>query len=272
VASFAWNGTLAGEGNASVTIVVVDGEGAVGWETVPVPLVPEFRASAQASVTPDGAGRAFWLNLSMSGGLPPFDLTVASSAGEGWNRSFASDGTYSLLLPTNDSGSVSLDVVLRDRLGAEWTDALSFVIQSTAPPPNGTSPSPPPTQNPSNGTAGGPPSGDLTSLLALLVVGGTAAVAVALLRRRGHRPTREAGPAVDPVRVLRRILEPADGADRSTVELMAEEAGVPPEVARSTIDRLVVEGTIRSESGPDGEEVLAWSEPDPSSLAGGRLP
>jgi len=59
--------------------------------------------------------------------------------------------------------------------------------------------------------------------------------------------------------VLRRILEPADGADRSTVELLAEEAGIPLAEVRATIDRLVESGAIRSETSTEGEEVLAWS-------------
>jgi len=61
------------------------------------------------------------------------------------------------------------------------------------------------------------------------------------------------------VATLRRIIEPADGAERFTVELLAEEAGIPLTVVRSTIDRLVSEGTVHSESGADGEEVLSWS-------------
>ena len=63
---------------------------------------------------------------------------------------------------------------------------------------------------------------------------------------------------------LRGIIEPAEGAERFTVELLAEEAGIPLAMVRSTIDRLVSEGTVRSESGADGEEVLSWSpEPTP---------
>ena len=59
--------------------------------------------------------------------------------------------------------------------------------------------------------------------------------------------------------MLKRIIEPADGAERFTVELLAEEAGVPLSIVRSTIDRLVGEGKVLAESGADGEEVLSWS-------------
>jgi DNA-binding IscR family transcriptional regulator len=79
-----------------------------------------------------------------------------------------------------------------------------------------------------------------------------------LVRRRAREARREV-PGPDPVATLKRIIEPAEGAERFTVELLAEEAGVPLAVVRSTIDRLVSEGTVCSESGADGEEVLSWS-------------
>jgi hypothetical protein len=262
VASFSWNGTLAREGNSTVSIVVVDGDGAVGWETIAVPLVPELVANAQALASSNATRPAFLLNLSVGGGLPPFTLGINSSAGEVWNRSLSADGAYSFTFPTNGSGSVSLELTLRDLLGAEWTEALVVELRSSTPPPNGSSPPRPPTQPPANATSVVLPSTGPSDLIDLMVVVGACAAAFVLLWRRWHRPTRAPAPAADPVQVLRRILEPADGAERSTVELMAEEAGVPLEAVRSTIDRLVSEGSIRSESGPDGEEVLAWSDTD----------
>jgi hypothetical protein len=87
---------------------------------------------------------------------------------------------------------------------------------------------------------------------------GLAAVVAFLWRKRvRNRPEARDGP--DPVAILRRIIEPADGADRTTVELMAEENGIPLATVRSTLDRLIAEGTVRAETGPDGEEVVAWS-------------
>jgi hypothetical protein len=40
-----------------------------------------------------------------------------------------------------------------------------------------------------------------------------------------------------------------------------EEKGIPLDVVRSTIDRLIASGRIRSESTGDGEEALAWATP-----------
>lgn len=80
------------------------------------------------------------------------------------------------------------------------------------------------------------------------------------LYRRRRRSAEPSPPPPDPVAVIREIVEPAEGAERSTVELLAEEQGLPLATVRSTIDRLVSDGTLRSETGSDGEEVLAWSE------------
>ena len=229
-----------------------------------VPLVPELGASANAIASSVATGPAILLNLSIRGGLPPFNLWFNSSTEEEWNRSLSFDGTYSLSLPTNDSGRVRLGVILRDRLRAEWGDAFEVVFRSSTPPSNASLPPPPSTASPVNATSRDLLSSVTSSVLVLLLVVAAAALAFALFRRRWHRPTGEPIRAVDPVQVLRRILEPAEGADRATVELMAEEAGLPLDEARMTIDRLVSQGSIRSESGPDGEEVLAWSDPDRS--------
>jgi hypothetical protein len=85
--------------------------------------------------------------------------------------------------------------------------------------------------------------------------------AIALAFAVGRRWRRERAPSVpapDAARVLEELLRPAEGADRLTIEMMAEEEGVPLETVQSTIDRLVREGRIRSESEPGGGEVLAW--------------
>jgi hypothetical protein len=84
------------------------------------------------------------------------------------------------------------------------------------------------------------------------------ALVVARLRRRG--PPAETPPS-DPELVLERLISPSDGVDRFTIELLAEEEGVPIAVVRATLDRLIADGRVRSESDPDGGEVLAWEFP-----------
>ncbi len=64
----------------------------------------------------------------------------------------------------------------------------------------------------------------------------------------------------DPAAVLRSIVEPVDGIDLSTIEVLAEEEGLDRETARRTLERLQQDGSVRSERGPDGEEVFAWTD------------
>jgi hypothetical protein len=267
VGSFSWNGTLALEGNATAWIVVADADGGFAWETTDVPLVPPLRPSAHAVALSLTKGRAFFLNITVNGGLPPFSLGITSSAGEGWNRSFSPDGSYSFTLPTNDSGAVSLELRLRDQLGVNWTETLMVTFppspsNESSAPSNGTNSPSPPTPSPSNATSLTLATNGTSDLIDGFAIAGTGGAALLLLLRRWRRPHRVSPEPIDPVPILRRILEPADGADRSTVELMAEEEGIPLETVRATVDRLISEGSIRSESGPDGEEVLAWSDPD----------
>lgn len=80
-----------------------------------------------------------------------------------------------------------------------------------------------------------------------------------LLVRRAAAP---AGPPPDPVVVLRSIIEPADGVDLATVELLADDEGVEAGVVHATLARLRENGTVRYERGSDGEEVYAWARPD----------
>ncbi len=86
-------------------------------------------------------------------------------------------------------------------------------------------------------------------------------------RRAGDEPQRWRRVRIprsvrDPVGVLRRIIEPSDGVDRSLVEMLAEEEGVSRTVVGVTLERLRRDGTLRAERGADGEEVLAWSDPE----------
>ncbi len=67
--------------------------------------------------------------------------------------------------------------------------------------------------------------------------------------------------ARDPVAVIRGIIEPCDGIDRPTLELLADEEGLGRDLVDRTLARLRTDGTLRYERGPDGEEVFAWAHP-----------
>lgn len=276
---FGWNGSYAREGNLSIFVGVVDGCG-LAWQTnLSAALVPSLWVDARAEPGPDAPNETLALNLSIQGGLPPFRLVVNESDGESWNRTVASDGSYRWLFPTRGNGSLTVEVSVTDEAGGVAKSAFSVVLvpppQPTAPPPP-PPPSPPPPPPPSpppappaqspppvavpgpsnNSTASSTTDPILWALTAALATGAGGSLFFLRTRRSRRRPSPTPGP--DPVATLRKIIEPADGAERFTVELLAEEAGVPLSLVRSTIDRLVSEGKVRSESGADGEEVLSW--------------
>lgn len=246
VGAIAWQANFTVEGGISFEWTVVDAAGAFSCSTLESPTVP--RLSGNLSVVPGGspAPGTFSLETSLSGGLPPFRLAALSTVGDSWNRTLAADGTANLTFSLGTGGPLDLRVTVTDSLGAGLNWSLDVPVTPLPPDPARTPTAP----NVLPGTIAA------VALLGTIGVGG----GYLLVRRRRSRSSPP--PAPDPVAVLRRIVEPADGADRGTVELLAEEAGVGLDEVRRTIDHLIANGTLRAETDPDGGEVLAWSAPD----------
>ncbi|MGA8303572.1 MAG: hypothetical protein WA547_09165 [Thermoplasmata archaeon] len=247
VGEFDWSGTYRTEGWTAVTVAVVDAAGGFADSTLNLETVVPLSGNLSTAAAPSAPPGTFDLDLSLSGGLPPYSLVVNASDGATWNRSLASDARVNWTFSAPSGGSLLLRVVASDGLGAalQWNETVVLPAGPSSPPA-----APPP----------GP-------VLALVGVGGILTTAIlaagyCLLRRRRSRAAPVVAP--DPVAVLRGIIEPADGADRTTVELLAEEAGIPLDRVRATIDRLIVAGSIRSDSGVDGEEVISWSADPPT--------
>jgi hypothetical protein len=260
VGAFAWSGWYVREGNLSISVGVADGCGATWQAGLGVPLVPPLSVEVTAAPGPTSPNETLAVNVSVQGGQPPFRLDGNASDNESWNRTVLSDGTYRWLISTAGNGSVRVAVCVTDLLGESAETNLTVVMthppDPAVPPP---APSPPPSvKSGPSGNATAPSTTGPSWLLVILVMSGGGATLVLLRRRRARQP-RTGVPGPDPVATLKRIVEPAEGAERFTVELLAEEAGIPLAVVRSTIDRLVSEGTVLSESGADGEEVLSWS-------------
>src|SRR5208282_2585237 len=259
---FAWTGSYIREGNLSISTAVVDGCGATRQTSIDVALVPLLSVGMTAAPGPVLPEETLLINLSIGGGLPPFRLVVNASDNESWNRTLPTDGVYRCVLPTHANQSLKIDVSLADLLGGVVRANLSVILTSPPDPvtPPSPTPVPPPPATPiSFGNSTNATSVDLAGLLAVVLVPVGVAAALLLVRHRRTRLDPHDAPGVDPEGVLKRIIEPADGAERFTVELLAEEAGVPLGIVRSTIDRLVGEGKVLAESGVDGEEVLSWS-------------
>jgi hypothetical protein len=257
--SFYWNETFEQSGTLPISVVVVDGGGRVWTETANVSLVSPMNVTGRAFGVANDSGRFLDLNLSIAGGVPPFRVNLSATNGEEWGVVAASDGVFSWSFATNASGPIGVLLQVSDPLAEVWASTQSLEIpslnNSSGPPPS------PPSGVPLPRVAGTNhgPSTDWLEGLGIAFVAAILGLGLLLRWRRG-RPATDPAPIPDPVAVVRRIVEPAEGAERSTVELLAEEAGIPFERVHSTIDQLIAEGSLRAETGEDGEEVLAWSE------------
>jgi hypothetical protein len=241
VGGFAWSGAYRTEGWTSVTVTVVDVAGGLSHVTITIETIPPMVGNLSVIEGNSSPPGSLALELSIAGGFPPFDITISASDGENWTHTVPSDGSQTWTLLVSGAGALGLQVAAVDAAGTEleWNATVDLPAPIPAPP----SPSAPLSTLPEYGAG------------ALLLLG--ASLSAVHFYRRRSRPAPPAPP--DPVAVLRQIIEPADGADRATVELLAEEAGVPLGVVRSTIDRLIAEGTIRSDASVEDEEVLSWS-------------
>jgi hypothetical protein len=241
VGSVSWTGVYNSTGAATAQVVVVDASGAVWSGAVLFEALPPFTIRSEVISGPLVPRGTFEVRFDFSGGLPPFSIEIDGGDGQVWNRSWGEDGNFSSTCSSASFGNISLNISVRDSAGevVESSGVARVLASGASSEPPGPAPD-----------VGWVILGS-ASLLGLSVCG-------YLLWRRG-RPRTLPRPPPDAVGVLRKIIEPADGADRTTVELLAEESGVPLELARSTLDRLISDGTVLREPTPDGGEVVSWS-------------
>lgn len=257
---FPWNGSYAREGTGTFSVVVVDACGATWRATLEEELVAPLNVDIQAAAVSSSANDTLALIVSIQDGWPPYRLFVNSTDNQSWNRTVPSPGTYRFEWATAANGSISIIATLVDGLGASYEFQLNVSWPASAPPP----PAPAPTPSPPNTTGdpspdSGPGTLDVLGLLASFAAPAIIGTGLALLWRRRVRKRKSEIPEPEAEAVLKDILQGADGAERFTVELLAEQRGVPLEKVRATIHRLIANGRIRTESGADGEEVLSWS-------------
>jgi hypothetical protein len=244
--TFLWWGVFNSTAGTSGTLVVLDSAGAVWTETFSIEGLSPFTVRAaieSGGLAPPGS---FVVNLSATGGLPPFALGIEATDGQIWNRTWTSYGDISWLFSSEVAGNLTLTLSVRDSVGSEVNSTWEVQVRSV----------------PAGGPSASVPSGPLETLGAAVGAVVLAGILYALWQRHRHRPTT--APSPDPVGVLRNIIEPAEGSDRTTVELLAEEAGVPLDMARRTLDHLIAEGTVLTEASSDGGEVVSWARPTPS--------
>jgi hypothetical protein len=240
VGSFRWSGVFDSTGGMILDIAVVDGAGTIWCESEVFDTLSPFSVRTSVTAGPLSAPGAFVVQVRVSGGLPPYSLNVTASDDQSWIRTWNAVGNTNWTLSGASAGNLTLELSVADAAGHAMDVNTSVDIRA------------PPVEAP------GAPS----SLAGDAVGGALVAVVAALILywaiRRG-RSSKSSPPPPDPVAVLRGIIEPADGADRSTVELLAEEAGVSLDVARSTLDRLIATGTVLRDRDADGGEAVSWS-------------
>jgi hypothetical protein len=238
--SFAWSGSFLAEGVATLTWEVEDAAGAVltGATSVALPARPTVEVWPMPYDSSGSSGPA--LLVTVDGGVLPFSLWVNSSGSGVWNGSESSSGPYAVPLSSDAPGLANLSIVLVDARGVRVSVYASLTVPELGSVP-----------------VRGPGPNLTPWVVGVALTGAVGGIALARWRRRPPPPE---SPPPDPEALLEGLLRPADGADRLTIELMAEEEGVSLETVRSTLDRLIREGRVRSESDPDGGEVLAWED------------
>jgi hypothetical protein len=235
--TFGWNGTYRTAGVLAIDVVVVDAAGTAVSTNLSAPSVAPLRASA--TLRPLGP-RTVRLALAVVGGLGPYVYRWDDSLGDFGNGSVPANGSVAFTAGVAGGGPVTFTVTVTDGLG-DVAVAVANATSSGGPTP--------------------PPSTFLPEVVAVVGVLGAGAAGAVALRRRERSRSLAAAPPLDPVTVLREVIEPSDGVDRAMVEMLAEERGLEPPVVRATLERLKEDGTVRAGRGFDGEEVLAWVGP-----------
>jgi hypothetical protein len=267
--AFYWTAQFPGEGGTAVEVAAVDAAGTLVEATVALALVPALAAQfawSALGAPNDSANATVTVVVSIAGGLPPFALTVVANGTVAAAARFPTAGTDSANWSFNGSGRIAVAGRLVDALGAV-VEQNGTVTVPAAPPGPAPSPNPAPTPNPTPAPAPAASAGGTLGVVPWVGVGVVAAGAAGFLwlRRRKAKAPAPSGP--DPTATLKELIAPADGADRATIELLAEEQGIPLGTVRATIDRLNAEGRIRIERADDGEESLTWYDPPPEGPA-----
>ena len=237
--ALAWNGSGGGEGAHSAGLIVIDAVGAFEVDNLSATPIAPLTVGPVLLAATDGN---WTLSVPIAGGIPPYRLWANASDGFVWNASNLTPGVVELSAPLPAARTLSVALLVDDALGVSVTANGSLALPAPAAA--------------SGGSALG-----ASALGAIAGAAGVLGAAAAVVRRHRRRARVPPGPPVDPVAVLRRLIEPADGADRGTVELLAAEEGIAPDDVRRTLDRLIAERQVRAGRGADGEEILAWEDP-----------
>ena len=252
--SLGWSGIFALEGNLTLFFRVIDSLGAessVSWIGV---AIPPLTLDLSLRINNSAANRSVAAVGTIDGGLPPYEFWFDGSDGAAQAGNLSTPGNVTWT-PTAASGGVyTVRFRCADALGDSATISSSGWVE----------PLPPTAQNNSPNLA---PNAGLPIVLAMpwtllvatsIVLFGAfiAATFFVLRRRRARRRTAPTGIAEDAEQLVARLLDESDGLDVETLEYLAAEEGVVPDLARAAVARGLRERRWRSETAADGTEFL----------------
>lgn len=251
-----WSGAFLSSGNATVLMVAVDAAGSTAIANLTLAIAPGLTASVRANQTGSWAGGALALAGSIEGGVPPYSAAFDLSDLENHHANRSSPGTVEWSAMPIYPGYLQVRFEVSDSAGRSTVVSATVFVAPNPPAPN-------PPAGPS--TAASSPS----STAGWLVGGGVLAsmLAAAVVPRIWRRRRAHPGSSAESVAMVavRRILQSSDGLERPTLEFLAEEEGVAPASVPIAVDRWRRAGRVRGEPGPDGEELLFWTEAAPTS-------
>jgi len=248
----AWSFRFNSSGNASVQFAAIDTARAAVSLSVPVRVAPPLET--YLSVPTGGSGPS--VNLSIEGGVPPYDVILTASDGETWIGNASAPGTSTWTLHPATTSGLNVTARVTDAAGGNSSASLGLPDVGGAPP----------------GVRAGPSGASEVWILLLAAVGGAVAVGVAagILLRRRRPPTPSAEPPVVPASdEVKRILSESDALERESVYLQGEDRGASRSALEAGIGHWLREGRIEIVRGNGGEELLRWrDDPDPSPSEG----
>ncbi len=261
--SIDWTGLFQTIGDVSLSIFLLDASFKAVSTNSTFPAVSPLVGSFSAVVQNTSTSPVLNASVALIGGFPPFHVTLTVEDTPWIAATVPSDGSYFWTGEANQSGTLRIEFQVEDSVQETlWANrSVIVVLNSTRepepPPPNGL---PPPTASPAYSGLIAP------GTVAFLVLAGLLAFvgSLVVIFRSRRRPTPSAPEPIDATEVIHRLVIAADGVERGSLELLAEDEGLSIARGRATIDRLVKDGSLRSELGVNGEELLTWVGSPPS--------
>ena len=119
--TISWSARFNVTGNDSIGFYAADATGAVAAFDLPVRVAPRMQALLSI---PTGASEAA-VNLTVLGGVPPYELDLTASDGETWITNSSAAGTVTCDLAPRTSGPLNVSVWVTDSAGGEAIASLN---------------------------------------------------------------------------------------------------------------------------------------------------